>query len=59
MARKQARRHKQKKPARFRLPTIRMSYLLAPFVAAGIVFGEDEVVVLEVVVHDRRLGGLR
>ncbi len=39
MARKQARRHKQKKPARFRLPTIRMSYLLAPFVAAGIVFG--------------------
>ncbi len=39
MARKQARRHKQKQPARFRLPTIRMSYLLAPFVAAGIVFG--------------------
>jgi len=38
MARKQAKRRKQKAEPRFRLPRIRVGRILAPFIAAGIVF---------------------
>lgn len=37
MARKQARRHKQKKQTRLRMPTIRLSYVFAPFIAVAVV----------------------
>ena len=37
MARKQARRHKQKKQTRLRMPMIRFSYIFAPFIAAAVV----------------------
>jgi len=38
MARKQARRRKQAKARQFRMPTIRIGRIVAPLVAAGIVF---------------------
>jgi cell division protein FtsQ len=37
MARKQARRHKQKKQTRLRMPTIRMGYFFAPVIAVAVV----------------------
>lgn len=39
MARKQARRRKQKTTPRFKLPTIRISRIVAPLIALGVVLG--------------------
>ena len=39
MTRKQARRKKQTRKARFRMPRIRVAHLIAPVVAVGVVFG--------------------
>ena len=38
MARKQAKRRKQKSPPRFKMPTIRVGRIVAPLVAIGVVF---------------------
>lgn len=43
MARKQAKRRKQKTVRRFRLPRIRVGRVLAPFIAAGVVFATYQV----------------
>lgn len=37
MARKQARRHRQKKQTRLRMPTVRLSYFFAPLIAVAVV----------------------
>ena len=42
MARKQARRHRQKKQAWLRLPTIRLSYIFGPVIAVAIVVATYE-----------------
>ena len=42
MVRKQARRHRQKKIARYRIPKIRLSHILAPFIALAAVVATYE-----------------
>jgi len=42
MARKQARRHRQKKTVNYRLPKIRLSHVLAPFIAVAVLIATYE-----------------
>lgn len=55
MARKQARRRKQKVAPRFRMPVIRLRRLVAPVVAAGIVFATYQ---LSLTMLDREISSI-
>ncbi|MDH5617805.1 MAG: cell division protein FtsQ/DivIB [Gammaproteobacteria bacterium] len=55
MARKQARRRKQKKATTFRMPRIRIGRIVAPFVAAGIIVATYQ---LTMTMLDRRISSI-
>ncbi|NCF16038.1 MAG: FtsQ-type POTRA domain-containing protein [Gammaproteobacteria bacterium] len=55
MARKQAKRRKQKKASRFRMPTIRVGRIVAPLVAVGIVVATYQ---LTMVMLDRTISSI-